>query len=137
MRIIIENLGRVCVQKRKNEWECRSIPKNMSNARLHWAVKSKWTNAWKTAVMEQVALQRTKLGKLPIPYAKVTITFYATHLMDYDGAYNAAKPLLDALKSKDGAGVIVDDSPKYIDLLVEQVKVRHKPEERVRIEVKN
>lgn len=127
--MITLELGQVCVGRKK--FVCRRIPMNMMNRKLHWAVKKLWTDSWKHEVEAQIMLQRRKLPKLPLPYAKITIVLKMIHLMDYDGAYTAVKPLLDALKDKGGAGVIVDDSPKYIDLLVKQEKVFHRAEEGV------
>ena len=71
--------------------------------------------------------------KLPFKQAVITITLFTARLMDYDGAYGSVKPLLDGLV---GAGVIRDDSPKYIDLEVKQTKVKHIIEQKVTILIK-
>ena len=126
-------LGQVCIEKRKGEYECRFIPHNMSNQRMHWTKKKKWTDAWKQEVSGQVAIQRHNL-KLPLYKAVITIVMYVVREMDYDGAYNAVKPILDGLKI-DCAGVIVDDSPEYIDLVVKQQKVKHYLEQYVEITI--
>ena len=76
-----------------------------------------------------------ELGKLPLLCPKVDILLYKVALYDYDGAYNAVKPLLDGLKIHGGAGVIVDDSPKDIRLEVIQIPVKHRKDERVEIKL--
>ncbi len=131
--MITLKLNQVCLGKRVVR--CRRIPHNMSNSRMHWMTRNKWNQAWKEEVGNAVMMQRREFWKLPLEYAKITIVFFTTRLMDYDGAYNAAKPILDGLKVKDGAGVIIDDSPKYIDLTVKQEKVAHRQEEHVEIQI--
>lgn len=110
----------------------RRIPHNMSNQTFHWTMKYKWAEAWKEAVGWQVNLNRKKFGKLPLPYAFLRIIFKTTRPFDRDNSFSASKPLVDALKGI----VIVDDSPKYIDLQVEQIKIPHRREEGVLIEIK-
>lgn len=126
-------LGQVCVGKKS--FVCRYIPFNLSNKSFHWANKARWVDAWKEEVYYAVRKQRTKFGKLPYQRARILILFKTTRLMDYDGAYNAAKPVLDGLK-KGEAGVIEDDSPKYIDLEVKQEKVAHVKDQHVEIFIK-
>lgn len=126
-------LGQVCVKKSGGKFECRRIPYNMANKRMHWAAKSKWTNAWKDEVTGRVMEARRKFGKLPLKMPHITIHLYAVVQFDYDGAYVAVKPVLDGLKMG-YAGVIEDDSPKFITLEVKQIKVGKKVDERVEIE---
>lgn len=125
-------LGQVCIGKRVIK--CRRVPHNMSNhASMHWGEKAQWTKAWKEEVGVQFMLKRSKLWKLPLKNAFITINIYTTRYFDKDGSFNAIKPLLDALKVNGGVGVIVDDSPKYISLEVEQIKVAHRTDEHVEI----
>ena len=125
-------LGQVCIGKRVIK--CRRVPHNMSNhSSMHWGEKAQWTKAWKEEVCVQFMLQRHKLWKLPLKNASITINIYTTRYFDKDGSFNAAKPILDALKVNGGVGVIVDDSPKYINLNVEQIKVAHRADEHVEI----
>lgn len=122
-------LGRACIQVRKGQFKCRAIPMNMSNQRLHWVIKSKWTRAWKDEVQASLMLIKKPPG-LPLEKANIKITLHVCHLMDHDGAYSAIKPVLDALTEQK---IIIDDSPKYIELKVEQKKVAHKTEEKTEI----
>jgi hypothetical protein len=132
---IVLKLNQVCIGKRNIQ--CRRIPHNMSNqVGMHWAKKAEWGRAWKEEVGYAFMLQRNKLWKLPLEYAHITINFYVTRYFDRDGSFNAAKPLLDALKVNGGVGVIIDDSPKYIRLEVEQIKVPHRQDEHVEIIIK-
>lgn len=118
-------LGKVCITQRRGQWACRYIPMNMSNSRIHWAVKYRWTCAWKREVANVIMAANwpiTARRNFPLKKLKVRISFSACYLMDKDGAYNAAKPIVDGLKA---AGVIFDDSPKFIDLDVSQNRVEH------------
>lgn len=127
-------LNRACIEKRVGEFQCRSTPMNMLNRKIHWSIRSKWTHAWKDQV--SIALnnfrKEIKSKKYPLVKAKVIIKLFTCSLMDYDGAYGSVKPCLDSLTEN---GVIMDDSPKYIDLKVEQVKVNKKCDERVEMEI--
>lgn len=120
-------LGRACIQVRKGEFRCRSVPMNMANQRVHWATKSKWTRAWKDEV--QIAIAQNTEPKIKSKKPKVLIKLYQNKLMDYDGAYSSVKPVLDGLTEQ---GVIEDDGPEYIDLKVEQIQTKIK-EQRVEI----
>lgn len=114
-------LRQVCLPNKS----CRYFPPNL-NARIHWAVRSKWTAAFKEAVWAELnthgnrakiwELLKTRTGK-----AIVNITFYTCHLMDYDNAYGSAKPLVDALKGQ----AIEDDKPDKLTLYVTSEKVKH------------
>lgn len=127
-------LGQVCVGKKSIR--CRRLPYNTSNQKMHWAARLQWTKVWKEEVGWAFMTQRHKFWKLPLPYAHIKINLYTTHFKDYDGAYTSIKPLLDALKVNGGVGVIIDDSPKYIDLDVDQIKVAHRIDEHVEIIIK-
>lgn len=110
-------LHQVCVGKTKIT--CRRVPYNTANRIMHWTVKAKWKKAWEEEVWSAVQEHKKELGKIPYKFAAITIYLYQTRLMDYDGAYSSVKPILDGLRY---AGVIIDDSPKYVDLLVKQIK---------------
>ena len=130
-------LGKTCIEKRVGEYQCRSTPMNMLNRKMHWAIRSKWTHAWKDTVSIALAPYKTQIKvseDYPLIKAKVTITLYTCRLMDYDGAYGSVKPILDALTENK---IIMDDSPKYIDLKVLQIKVNRKSDERVEMEITN
>lgn len=123
-------LNQVCVGKRKVT--CRRVPYNTANRAMHWTVKSLWKKAWEEEVYWAVIKNRKSLGKLPIKFARIEVILSNTRLMDYDGAYASVKPILDGLRY---AGVILDDSPKYIDLKVKQMQVSHREDEGVEINI--
>ena len=120
-------LKQACIESQRGVFKCRMIPYNMSNGRVHWAVKKKWNDAWYAEVLAAVMGSKEKriFNK-----ARILINLYKHQFFDTDGAYNAIKPVLDGLCN---AGVIIDDSPKYIKLNVEQIKVEHRKDERVEI----
>jgi hypothetical protein len=70
---------------------------------------------------EAETLERGDQGKEESPgRAHVRIKRFGTRLLDDDNLRGGAKPLIDCLKE---AGLIHDDSPKWIDLDVTQEQV--------------
>lgn len=91
---------------------------------MHWAEAKKWHDGWFSEVA--IAARLATRGKAMVPYlrARVIVDYQVVRLMDVDNLHGSAKPLLDALKdAHGGAGVIVDDSPEHIELVVRQCKV--------------
>lgn len=127
MPIIRLDLGQVCVRN-----ACRRVPHNMSNKRMHWAVRNAWNQGWKEEVRVAWVCARPRDFTTAPQFAKIRVRLCVVRLFDHDGAYSATKPLLDGLTE---AGAIMDDSPRFIDLLVKQQKVAHKDEEGVTMEV--
>jgi hypothetical protein len=111
----------------------RRTPMNTANVPMHWAVKSAWKKAWEQEVWAGVQEHKKEFGKLPYGKASIIVYLYNVRQMDTDGAYASCKPILDGLRY---AGVIIDDSPRYITFNVEQIKVNHKCDERVEIFIK-
>src|SRR5690242_7277852 len=103
----------------------RRIPQSL-NARLHWAIRSKWNIAWKESVWAGVLENRRKFDKLPYQKAKVRFTLHTIQQLDIDNAYTCIKPLLDALKTH----VLTDDNPNCLELVVDQHKVNHREDEK-------
>ena len=60
------------------------------------------------------------------------ITRYATRLLDEDNLAGA-KLLVDQLRY---AGIIPNDDPQCLKIILDQIKVKHKTEERTEIEIK-
>ena len=132
MKLILEN---TCIELARGEYECRRVPYNWSNKRMHWRLRSKWNHAWKDAVRSAYLTIVLAPGKNHIKrfeQASVIITLHKFKLFDRDGAYSSIKPVLDGLVEVE---IIKDDSPKYIDLEVNQIKVAHQHLEKVEIEV--
>jgi len=82
--------------------------------RMHWAKRAKIQKDYYSAiyVVIPIYLHPPKQRK-----RKVIITSYRKRLLDKDNLYAGTKPLVDALKK---AGLIWDDSPKWINLEVKQ-----------------
>jgi len=128
---------------RKKNWP---VPPNPLNTHVHWAERKYSNDKWFAAVKYAFLEKRTLFGKLPLEHPKISIFFHQTHPFDYDGAYAAAKILLDSLKTTrghksyglhsyaiEGLGVIADDGPTYIDYEVKSIKVKKKNEEKTTI----
>jgi len=81
--------------------------------RMHWSTRAKIQKDYYWAIIEQIECPRLGLEKK----RKVVITSYRKRLLDKDNLYAGAKCLGDALKK---AGLIWDDSPKWINLEVKQ-----------------
>jgi Holliday junction resolvase RusA-like endonuclease len=60
------------------------------------------------------------------------VTRYATRLLDEDNLAGA-KLLVDQLRY---AGIIPNDDPQCLKIILDQIKVKHKTEERTEIEIK-
>lgn len=127
-------IGQACIELKRGKFKCRAVPMNMSNQRMHWAEKSKWTKAWKEEVLSALKITVTQeRPELPLDHPTIKIIFYHCKFFDKDGSYNAAKPIVDGLKE---CGVIEDDSPDHINLKVEQKKAATRQEEKTLILIK-
>jgi len=118
--------------------QVRRVPHNNSNMRMHWTVKNQWKHAWQKEIEMQIMINRKKLGKLPLIKPEIKFIFYMCKPYDLDGAYNAAKPLLDSLKiwkskNNPGMGIITDDDDKNLSYCVLTKKVYSVKEERVEL----
>jgi Holliday junction resolvase RusA-like endonuclease len=86
--------------------------------RWHWAKRSKAKRQWMEEIIVALGATRGIHFKRAVPKRmKVVITSYRKRLLDEDNLYGGAKPLLDALCDM---FLIVDDSPEWIDLKVNQ-----------------
>jgi len=90
--------------------------------RMHWAVKKRLRNALRWELTAAIA----DIGRYlpPIEYAlkppkrRVTITTYRPRRFDPDNAVGGCKVLLDAMRD---IGLLRNDSPKWLELVVYQV----------------
>lgn len=64
--------------------------------------------------------------------SKVSIVSYRRRLLDVDNLFGGVKYFVDSLRY---AGLIRNDDPESISLIVSQVKVKTKQEERTEIEI--
>jgi Holliday junction resolvase RusA-like endonuclease len=111
--------------------EERRIPFSL-NKRLHWGARHRWNKAWKESVEAGIWENKRKFGKLPIRYARISVTLSSIRLLDIDNAFTAVKPIVDALTEY---GVIEDDCPDLIQLVVLQQKVAHRNDEKVTLRI--
>jgi len=145
---IVLKLNPVSVGKTPRSVKTRRIPHNMSNQRMHWAEQNMWKYVWQEEVYWRILEVRDKFGKLPLKSPKIVFKLYMTRPYDLDGAYTSIKPLLDQLQTtkgylkygkqkvvQTGSCVILDDSPKNVDLQVKVIKVDKRVKERVEIEI--
>lgn len=95
-----------------------SVPPSLNAyLHLHWRERSKVRDEWCALIMAAMAGQER-----PGPgYKRVLVTLYLARLRDLDNAYGGIKPLVDALRLR---GLIEDDAPDCIELVLRQVKAR-------------
>ena len=86
--------------------------------RKHWAVKRESKKIFGLFVRNQMRLKKIKKAGTGQKF-KLTIISYRKRLLDLDNLYGGVKQLLDACIDEE---LIWDDSPKYLDLKVEQHK---------------
>ena len=93
--------------------------------RMHPQVKRRQRSNWAWEITG------TMLGKRPaqpLARARVTIWRHSVGTLDHDNAVGGAKGLVDVLKPMHptrnpcGLGIIADDSPAHLELVVHQVK---------------
>lgn len=101
------------------------------NSRPHWAT----TYAAKSEygfIVETLANMTKRRGHEPWERAVVTVTQRAVRLRDHDNFAASFKPGLDAIVR---AGIIADDNPGCIDLVLRAEKVAHKADECVLVTI--
>jgi len=91
---------------------------------MHWAVKGRWKKAWQERVCWEI--KANKIPKLKKP--TITLTIHSIVPMDIDNAYSSCKGLIDGIVD---SGIIEDDSNEYCTIKLEQVKVKHRVDEKV------
>ena len=84
--------------------------------RQHWAVKRKDKKEYALLIRNQMRLNKVKLADK----RKYTISIVSLRKkkLDYDNLVGGCKHLIDALIDEQ---FIFDDSPKYLDLIVDQI----------------
>lgn len=82
---------------------------------MHWAARRRLLQKWQWLVWLEIF--RQGFPSLPPGKLSVRITRCSHHVLDTDNLHGAAKIVLDALRH---AHLIVDDSPRHIDLACEQ-----------------
>jgi len=119
----------------------RRAPPSWSNRRGHWSTEYKAKRDWRELAWFGAASARVLCSDLSmrlVPDARaapekraVTIIVHRCQLLDHDNLVASVKPILDGLKGQ----IIVDDSPRWLELSVRQVKAPRRALERTEIEV--
>lgn len=102
------------------------------NSRVHWRQKHADGKAYGETVYLLAQSAKPPGFGSPWQRAVVTMTQYAVRVRDHDNMAASMKPGLDALTR---AGIISDDNPTVIDLVLKAVKVAHERDERVEIRI--
>jgi hypothetical protein len=97
---------------------------------LHWSKRYKLDKDIKAAIGYQVAAEaaydpRVRIDpKHPVKRMVAVTRYYGgkSREMDVDNLATACKPAIDALKMNKGSGVIVDDTPEWIEVRYAQEK---------------
>lgn len=84
--------------------------------RQHWAIDVKLKAHWSRLVMCAVS---GKVPPAPIARARITITRISPRMLDWDNCAGGTKHLTDGLRTH---GVISDDTPEHVELIVRQEK---------------
>ena len=115
----------------------QSIPPSMNMLmRMHWAQRKRLRNQLQWELTAALADLGRKLPPLlygkTAPKRRVTITAYRPRRLDPDNSYGGCKVLLDSMRD---IGLIRNDSPKWLELVVNQHI--EKCDCRTEIEIKN
>ena len=95
--------------------------------RMFWAKRAKIQRDYLLAILDEtIGVKKGEQKKV-----KAVITSYRKRLLDTDNLYSGIKPLGDALKK---AGLIWDDSPKWINLKARQIVDSKNPRTEIVIE---
>ena len=107
------------------------LPSSNAVMRWHWTRRARLWREWSRAVWAATrATPRTRSVQDPVA---VEVVHHRARLLDPDNAVAAAKPLLDALVA---AGLVYDDSPRYLtSLAVRQCRCRTR-EQRVEASIR-
>lgn len=96
-------------------------PNNLLGA--HWRHRAKNSELWRTEIAVAVHQAGGKPYR-PWPRARVTIHRRSRGQLDPDNLVASMKPVIDGLRY---AGVLLDDSPKHIELVVTQHRTAKLP----------
>jgi len=88
---------------------------SLNKMKSRWSL-SNWKNKYRRELKGYEAFKLKKNKK-----AIIEVKRYGSRMYDYDNFAGGAKSLIDLLKEK---GLIVDDSPKWLDISFSQVKTK-------------
>ena len=88
--------------------------------KMHWAAKRKLKQEYALLIRNQMRTKKHYNELITKPtFFTLEIVSYRKRLLDYDNLVGGCKQLIDAMVDEQ---FIWDDSPKYLDLRVKQVK---------------
>lgn len=85
----------------------------------HWRYRKRNCDLWQKEIWYALITAGYSPQRIPYPRAKVTIHRKSHGELDPDNLVASVKPILDALRY---ACVLVDDSPKHLELIVTQAR---------------
>jgi hypothetical protein len=86
---------------------------------FHWRHRHRNSAVWQKEIVYALLTSGQPLQRLPYERARVTIHRQSRGELDPDNLVASTKPILDALRY---ARVLVDDSPKHLELVVTQAR---------------
>lgn len=104
-----------------------ALPSLNVRDRQHWAVRSRQKRDLAREVMVAIGGPR-HYPRPPFAIARVTVWRHSANLLDPDNLPSSCKNLLDVLRAPvpksnpHGLGIIADDNPNCLDLIVRQIK---------------
>jgi len=112
----------------------RRLPpsRNSFGKSTHWAALKWWTDAFKRLTWALCLEARIPRLCRTGGKALITVRNFTCQPLDRDNFYTAIKPIIDGIVA---AKVVPDDSDDYVDVRCENVRVRHKPEQKVTVEI--
>ena len=141
----LASLAKAVVERSKVIRFTIPCPPNFENERMHWAVRSKAVQSARNRTLYAIA----EAGAMPTAHERLVMAteprkrvvkftrYFGGRIreMDSGGIVSACKPVLDALKlvvghkrqygrmiEVQGAGILFDDSAKWVTTMHEQVK---------------
>lgn len=106
-----------------------------SRASGHWAARMKAKQRLQKGWAWDIALRLMPARPEPLQRARVTIYRHSVGTLDQDNAIGGCKALVDVLKpagkrNPHGMGLIVDDTADCLELVVKQIKVTRRSDQR-------
>jgi Holliday junction resolvase RusA-like endonuclease len=96
--------------------------------RMHWAKRNRINNDWTLEISCQT--ERCKLRKTEKRLVKIMV-YHKTRRFDEDNLHGAVKGIIDALRKTNW---IYNDSPRWLDLKLDQAIDHENPRVEIRIE---
>lgn len=95
----------------------RLLPSRNVADKMHWSGRHRLRKLWTQEIGWALAQQQYRFE--PLEHAQVSIERRGLRTLDPDNLTASVKPVLDSLKAN---RVIVDDSPKHLELTVTQTR---------------